>query len=118
MAVHKLGDTPSGNNSESSPLANPRAWVDLGRVVYGWTDVRESDVDRAWWKQAFDPAMTRAHVTECQKVGGIQPLLHDLDIPRLVFTDSKPLSNMAQFSTSDQALPTSKALIPTGSRLR
>ena len=80
MGMHRLGDTPPSNGSEFSVLANPRAWVDLGRVVYAWTDVRESSVDRSWWKQSFDAA--RANATgDLVADGSHPPLLNDLNIP-------------------------------------
>jgi hypothetical protein len=28
------------------------SWIELGKVVYAWTDRRNAEVDRVWWKTA------------------------------------------------------------------
>ncbi len=39
------------NPENERPRTLDTSWVALGRVVYGWTDQRETSVDREWWQK-------------------------------------------------------------------
>ena len=48
MALQEHSETVG---ADSTPPRNPATgWFFLGRVLYGWTDQRDPDVDRAWWR--------------------------------------------------------------------
>ena len=51
MAVHKHTDVPSGTNNER-PRNEEISWLGLARVVYAWSDKRDSVIDQTWWRTA------------------------------------------------------------------
>jgi hypothetical protein len=70
MALHRHVGSSSSNPDEK-PRSEAISWFDLARVVYGWTDGRESAIDRAWWRQTLEryPLIhTNADVTEMPTV--------------------------------------------------
>lgn len=70
MALHRH-PTSSSSNPDDKPRSEAVSWFDLARVVYAWTDVRKSDIDRAWWRQtlrADDFIAPRDHALETATV--------------------------------------------------
>ena len=49
MFLEPLSATPIDTATEESPGLH-NSWFAMARVVYGWTDRRESAVDKAWWQ--------------------------------------------------------------------
>jgi len=48
-------DQRGGSDPVHATSQNPRtSWLDVGQVVYNWTDHRESAVDKAWWFKQRD----------------------------------------------------------------
>ena len=49
MVYHDRGVDKSG--SSELPRNAETNWILLGRVVYSWTDRRDSEADQHWWVQ-------------------------------------------------------------------
>ncbi len=39
-------------NSDEGSRSSSVRWLEIATVVYAWTDRREANADRAWWKTA------------------------------------------------------------------
>ena len=51
MALKQMSGRPLDQESVR-PRNEQLAWLGLGALVYAWTDRREANVDRSWWKSA------------------------------------------------------------------
>ena len=54
--------------ADEKPRSDQVSWLDVAKVVYTWTDRRETDIDRKWWNTAgirsYMPAVQRPVVVK------------------------------------------------------
>ncbi len=52
--------TPSANSpsEEEGPRGSPDLWLALGAIVYFWSDRRNPESDRGWWRAAGRDSMS------------------------------------------------------------
>lgn len=113
MAMDLLTSASPDGDINEWPQAG--TWVQLGMVIYGWSDRRDPSADRDWWKQSCGRILMRRNEigpnevrpdevdsTELQSAidGSHPPFLDDPDV-----SQSSPLMLQPRVNASRGASP-------------
>ncbi len=55
--------------ADEKPRSYEIAWVVLAKIVYGWTDARDRDIDRRWW----NAALGARHLPLIEQAAAVKP---------------------------------------------